>query len=353
MMTITSMLLVAAILGLAMAAMPAILDVFKADAFSMLNLTAGINKMPFVPGRAGRLGVFREKGVTTRAIMVEERSGTLALIPNTAVGAPPNQNAHGKRTVRNFIIPHLPLEDQVLASELQGIRAFGGTQLQGVQELINERMQDMTSKHDATVEYGRIGAIKGVIYDADGSTVIYDLFTEFGLSQTSVDFVLGTSTTLVKGKCHEVIRAVETELGQLTYERIHAFCGKTWFDKFVQHAEVKAAYDRWQDGLFLRTTQRQGFEFAGITFEEYRGRIGSVDFVPDSEAYAFPVGVPNLFETYFAPGNFLDTVNTQGIPRYARQKMMEYDRGVSVLTESNPLTLNTRPKTSIKLTTSN
>jgi hypothetical protein len=35
---------------------------------------------------------------------------------------------------------------------------------------------------DATLEHLRIGAIKGQILDADGPAVIYDLFTEFGVT---------------------------------------------------------------------------------------------------------------------------------------------------------------------------
>lgn len=347
------MLLIFLVIAFAMMVAPNVLDVFKADAFSMSSLTDAVNQIPFVPGKAGRLGIFKESGVSTTSIQVEEQAGSLSLIPKRERGAPPNQNKHGRRTVRNFNIPHLPLEDQVLASEVQNVRSFGGTQLQGVQEVVNSRMAEMVNKHDATVEYGRIGALKGVIYDADGSTVIYDLFTEFGLSQTSVDFVLGTAGTNVKGKVHTVKRAVETVLGQLTYQRMHVFAGKDWFDKFVAHAEVKAAYERWQDGLFLRSDQRDGFEFAGVTFEEYRGSIGGVAFVPDAEAYAFPTGVAGLFRTVYAPADTMAAANTPGLPRYAMLERMKYDKGVDVLTESNPLSYCVRPGVLVKLTTSN
>ena len=42
--------------------MPA-LDIFSSSAFSMVSLTDAINKMPYVPGRIGQLGLFREQGV--------------------------------------------------------------------------------------------------------------------------------------------------------------------------------------------------------------------------------------------------------------------------------------------------
>ena len=62
-------------------------------------------------------------------------------------------------------------------------------------------MSEMATKMDSTLEHLRIGAIKGQILDADGSAVIYDLFTEFGVTQhTEIDFDLdnaspSTSTT--------------------------------------------------------------------------------------------------------------------------------------------------------------
>lgn len=49
------------------------LDIFSNNAFSVISLTDAVNKMPFVPGRIGQLGLFEEKGVSTTSIMIEER----------------------------------------------------------------------------------------------------------------------------------------------------------------------------------------------------------------------------------------------------------------------------------------
>lgn len=334
-----------------------LLDIFNSDAFTNLALTAKVNKMPHVPGQAGRLGIFEEQGVPVRTIVVEERSGTLALIPNTAIGAPPNNNNLDRRKVRSFVVPHHPLEAKVMASEVQGVREFGGSELQAVESKVNDHMQLMGSKHDATLEYGRIGAIKGTILDYDGSTSIYNLFTEFGVSQDTVDFVLATTTTNIKAKCLAVKRYIEVALGADMYDHVHCFAGKDWFDAFVNHTNVKAAYERWADGAgqlgeFLRADNRRGFPFAGIWFEEYRGTVGAVDFVAAAEAHFFPVGVPGLFITRFAPADTLEAANTNGIPRYAMREMMEYGRGMKVLTESNPINICTRPKVLVKGTTS-
>lgn len=332
--------------------MPEMLDIFNADAFKVISMTDAVNKLPYVPGRVGRLGLFSEMGVTTPTITIEEQDGALALVQTSLRGAPPVQNKSGKRTARSFAIPHLQLEDHILADEVAGIRGFGGTELQTVQNLVDQKMAEIRRKLDATVEYHKAGAVKGLILDADGAT-LYNLFTEFGVSQTSIDFVLGTSTTNIKDKVLQIVRAVEDALGADVYERIHVLCGKDWFTKFITHAEVKAAYDRYQEGAFLRADNRRGFEFAGVTFEEYRGKVGATSFIADAEAYAFPVGVPGLFRTYFAPANYVETVNTLGVPYYAKMERMRYDRGVDLMVQTNPLSVNTRPKTSVKLTTSN
>ena len=50
-------------------------------------------------------------------------------------------------------------------------------------------------------------------------------------------------------------------------------------------------------------------------FEDYRGRVGTVDFTDAKKAYFFPVGVPGLFRQYNAPVDFVETANTIGLPR--------------------------------------
>jgi hypothetical protein len=334
--------------------MPA-LDIFSGSAFSMVALTDAINKMPFVPGRIGQLGLFREQGVSTTAVMIEEREGALTLVETTSRGAPAVQHVPNKRKARSLTVPHVALEDTILADEVQNVRAFGSeNQLEGVQAVVNQRLSEMASKMDATLEHLRVGAIKGQILDADGSAVIYDLFTEFGVSQHSeIDFDLDNATPApgaVKKKCHDIRRKIEDELGVVPYDHIHAMCGPDFFDDLITHPEVEKAYERWLDGAFLRQGQARGsFEYAGILFEEYRGRVGSVDFTDASKAYFFPVGVPGLFRQYNAPADFVETANTIGLPRYAKQAVdQQFARWVMLHVQSNPLPICTRPRVLIR-----
>lgn len=335
-----------------------ILDIFGDDAFAATTLTATVNAMPFVPGRVGQMNIFEEDGVSTTSIAIEELDGTIGLIPNTPRGGPANQNTKEKRSLRSLMVPHLPLNDTIKASEVQNVRAFGGGgQLQAIVNVVARRMKRMTSAHDATVEFQRLCALKGILLDADGVTVIYNLFTEFGVSQTTVDFLLGTPGTDVEGLCEQVAGNTETVLGAAVYDHIHVLCGRTFWREFISHPKVVTAYQYYQqtDGLNpLREDLRyKGFKFGGLMFEQYRGTVGGVKFVADGEAYTFPVGVPGLFITRFAPAEYLDTVNTVGLPRYARTFVDPKLRFVDVDTESNPISLCTRPAVLNKLVTSN
>lgn len=334
-----------------------LLNIFSADAFGLVSMTDAINRLPHVPGLIGSMGLFEEEGITTTTVQIEEDAGALALVPTALRGGPASQNKDSKRTVRGFAVPHVPLEDTIAAHEVMGVRAFGSSELQTVQAVVNRRMARMNAKHDATLEYHRVGAIKGTILDADGST-LFNLFTEFGVSQTSIDFVLGTTTTNVKDKCLQVARAIEDELGMASYTGITAICGKTFFTEFISHPEVKSAYEhQFSDAnkkLLAGNSLRKGFEYGDITWMEYRGKVGATSFVADAECHFIVQGVPGLFKTYFAPADFVETVNTIGLPRYAKTAVdPEFQRWVKLHTQQNPMNLCLRPKVLVKGTTSN
>lgn len=325
-------------------------DVFNQNAFSAVQLTARANNpdiVPFVPGRLGSMGLFTEEGISTTTVAIERRDGRLVLVQSRPRGADPEKNEREKRNIRNLSVPHIPMEDRIMADEIQDVRAFGSqSELQGIQEEVDQRMVVMGRSLDATLEHLRIGAVKGKVLDADGSTLV-NLFTEFGVSEpTEIDFALGTDTTDVRGKCSEVIRGIEDALGNAMYTSIHSLCSAQFFDDLVNHPQVREAWERWQNGEALRMqTARRTFFYGGITFEEYRGKVGNTSFIADNKARFFPVGVQGLFVTHFAPANFMEAVNTRGLPRYVKLAPdAKYNRWVDVHMQMNPLPICTRPE---------
>lgn len=330
----------------------AMLDVFKSDAFSTVSLTDAIIKAPHKPGRIGALGLFRSRGITTTTAVVEEKNGRLSLISASPRGGPASTIGAEKRTARPFVVPHLERESTVMADEVQNVRAFGSENAaEAVQTLVNERLQDLRAMHEVTLEHLRIGAVKGQILDADGVSVLFNLFTEFGVAQQTENIVLSVATTDVRGACVAIQRLSENELGAEMVSGYRAFCGDEFFDEFISHETVAESL-KYQESQLLRTDLRAGFEFGGITWENYRGSVGGVSFVPTAEAYVVPIGT-SIFSTYFAPADFIETVNTVGLPVYAKIAMDEQlNRWAKVHSQSNPLALCLRPRAVIKVTKS-
>ena len=100
----------------------------------------------------------------------------------------------------------------------------------------------------------------------------------------------------------------------------------------------------------LRGETEAPVDFGGIRWVKYRGAVGGTQMIHPDEAYVIPMGVPGLALGRFAPGDWLDTVNTIGLPGYAVGKIREDNKGVDIEMQSNPLHLLTRPRAVIKLT---
>jgi hypothetical protein len=59
--------------------------------------------------------------------------------------------------------------------------------------------------------------------------------------------------------------------------------------------------------------------------------------------------VPGLFRQYNAPADFVETANTIGLPRYAKQAVdQQFARWVMLHVQSNPLPICTRRRVLIK-----
>jgi hypothetical protein len=326
------------------------LNIFNDDAFSLVSLTDTINKIPYQPGRIGQLGIFPERGVTTTSVEVEEKAGVLRLIPTNPRGAPPFVQPRDRRTLRLFKIPQLQKFDKVYADQVQNIRAFGAeSEVETVQGLVDQLLAQMRAEIEVTIEHMRVSALQGVILDADGST-IYNLFTEFGVLQQTAGITLNTTTTDVRAELVAVKRLIEEEMGGIPVRNFRAIASPEFFDKLVGHTRVQDAY-RYQQGITLGQDLRDtGFTFGGIIWEEYRGSIAGTPFVPASEAYVYPEAI-GAGATYFAPADFVETVNTLGLPLYAKQFADdELNRWRAIYVQSNPLPLFLRPRAVIKLT---
>lgn len=326
------------------------INIFEDEAFSVSSLTAIINETPVVPGRLAELGLFEEEGSTTVTQQIEKDGDALHLVPAADRGAPGLVVTGSKRVLIPFNAVHLPQTFSIMADEIQGIRAFGEqTELQAAQDVVNKRLAKMRRQLDATHEHQRMGAVLGTVLDADGTTVLLDLYERFGIAVQELPMELANASTKVRLKAGEALDLQEDALGNIPSAGARALCGKNFWNALIVHKSVEETYLNTQQAAQLRGDARESFDFGGITWERYRGKVGGRSFIPDDEARLVPEGVPELFLSIFAPANYMETANTLGLPYYAKQEPMRLNKGITGEAQSNPLHICTRPRAIIKL----
>jgi hypothetical protein len=300
------------------------MDIFNNDAFTMMELSSTAPDITYVPQLLDSLGIFNEKGVYTRNIAIEKKGNSLSLIETSPNGAAPRQNIPATANVRNFNTVRLADAFTLQASEIAGMRAYGSqSELKVVMTEYAERMSVLRGNMDLTHEYHRLGALQGKLLDADGTSVIYDYFTEFGISEAAaIDFALDVDTTKVRIKCQEVIRAmVQSAKGAFTTATsVHALCSDSFYDALIEHPSVTKTYENWAAAADLRNSVAfESFPFGNIVFHNYRGTDdGSTIAIADGECKFFPVGARDVFSKFMSPADeFMPFVGTKGQDVYA------------------------------------
>lgn len=303
----------------------ATMDVFNNSAFSTTSLSGMVEKLDFKPGLLGSLNLFEVMPVRTRNIFVDRIDGGLSLIPTSADGAAPDVLERDNRDAVSLKTTRLAKRFTLYAHELDGIRAYGSeTELEGVQREYARRMQRLRDDMELTHEFHRLGALQGVLLDADGTTVIYDYSTEFNEAiPAAISFELDVDTTDVHAICKQVTRGMtRSSRGSFTTgTSIHALAGDDFYDALIAHPNVEKFYLQQAAANQMREAQGQvfdSFRVGGITFHNYRGTDdNSTVAVPTNEAKFFPVGARGAFQVAYSPLEALDFVNTPGQSVYA------------------------------------
>ncbi len=294
------------------------MDIFNNSAFSTTSLTGVVSRMDYKPSLLGQLGLFDPMPVRTRNVFVDREDGTLKLIPTSADGAPPEEATQDGRDAVSLRTTRLTKRFTLYAHELDGIRATGSeTELMAVQAEYAKRAAKIRDDMELTHEHHRLGALQGILLDADGTTVIRDYFTEFNeASPAAVDFAFSTATTKVRNICKSVTRAMaRSARGSFTSgTTVHALAGDNFFDELTSHPEVEKTYLNWAAAADLRGNDAFGsFVFGGITWHNYRGTDDNSTVAVDTdEAKFFPVGARDMFTKAMAPLETLDYIGTPG-----------------------------------------
>jgi hypothetical protein len=306
-----------------------ILDIFNNDPFKAIALTESVQRNPYQPVGLGNLNIFDADPIRTKAVAVEERTGRLTLIPFSERGAEGTQRTTEKRKMRYFEVPRLMHDDTVYAEEVQGIREFGTESvLMQIQTEVARRLSGPTgllASVEYTKEYLRLAAVQGLVLDPKDGSVLYNWFDEFQINQAvevAFNLAAGTANTL-RPICNGIVRTMarKAQGAFVPTTKVYALCGDSFYDLFTNHPDVIRTFLNWSDARDIRNGGQGAafgeFEFAGITWVNYRGSDdNSTVKIADDKVKFFPVGAPGIFREAMAPGETVDWVNTPGKPVY-------------------------------------
>ena len=327
-------------------------DVFNQDAFGLISLSGAIDRTDYAPGFLGSLGIFSPEPVNNSTVWIDERDAVISLIPTSPRGAPPEELAKDSRTARAFKVPRITKGSTMYAAEIANIRAFGTeSEQERVMTEYGRRVERIRQDVEVTHEHMRLGALQGILLDADGSSVIYNYFTEFGITPAAdVSFELDVDTTDVAGIARSLARSMaRSSRGAIGMgATIHALAGDNFYDALINHPQVRETYLNWAAAADLRDQAAFGaFTYGGITWHNYRGTDdNSTVAVDPDEAKFFPMGAPDVFTHIMAPADeFMPYVGASGQNVYA-MNVIDRDRQAWTRAEaySYPLFMCKRPE---------
>lgn len=299
------------------------MEVFNNPFFSAPVLSAAIEMTTYQPQYLGSLGIFDVQPINGRAVWVARRGNSLVMVPTSPIGAPPRHLDPETTDAVPLKTTRLAKGFTMYAVEVEGLRPFGNqSALMTVQAEYLRRLARVQADLELTEEFHRLGAVQGVLLDADGTSVIYDFFDEFGIpTPATVMWDLENADfdpiAASIGFARPYVRSSRGAI--TTTSRIHALAGDEFYDRLVRHPFVEAYYTASgaAQARIDAGTPFESFTFRGITYHNYRGTDDNTTIaIPADEAKVFPVGA-GIFTKAQSPAEFEPFIGTMGRESYA------------------------------------
>lgn len=307
------------------------------------------------------------RAASTNAIVFDVNKHNITLLPQVNRGD--HSFTDGKeRDVDTFALKlaYFKHHDRLTAEDIQDWRQPGSMEQETYARSFAEKITDMRMAADQTKEYMKLQAFKGVFKTPDGK-VVADMFTEFGVTQKTIDFALGTASTNIDGKIAELKRYIASNIKQGgSINGVEVLVDPSFYDKLINHPSIKTAYQyylnsgaqRLRDDLaqYMSWGVMDFFEHRGIRFISYDATFnlpnGTTEAgVAADTGHAFGLGARDLFRAYAGPSNKLSEANQPGQEMFVRTYLDERDEYVDFELEMAPLYFCTAPASLVKLTT--
>lgn len=338
------------------------------DFNKLVDLTRQINLIPNGYTRIGDLGLFAPESVMQDSVVFDRTSEETYLLSDTKnKGNQTLSSQDWEREVFSLVVPEFHYSDYITPRDIKGVRRVGTSMdAEAFSEIQGRKLAKLRRLHNATHEYMRVQAIKGITKTPDGK-VYANMYNEFGVTEKTVFLNIADTTSDVGAKLREVARLIEDNLLVGTWSGdVHIFVSTEMFEGIITHPSITEVY-----GPYLATNQvvagaqplrddqkfwagRQ-FRHMNIVIEEMRGgytnKNGFERFIEAEIGHAIPLGIDDMFTTYQAPANKFSFVNTPGQEMYAWQRMMDNDEQFEIESFSSVLPVCRRPHALVKLST--
>lgn len=323
--------------------------------YTPIDLTMQVDRVPNQYGRLQALNLMPGEGVSTTIVEVTNREGHITILSTEERdGEVPLGKSDDEGSI--FLkVPHIPHLERIKPADLQDRYEIVGGQrvVRGLDGAVARKLVLIRARHGITLEFLRMGALKGLIVDGKNRT-LYDLYQVFGITKKAVHFNLGADGTDVREKTFEVARHMEESLKGEMMTGIHALVSREFFSKLVSHPNVEKFYLNHAAAIGVAGDPRKGFTFGAMTFEEYNATAPDMTganrrFIGQGKGHAFPLGTLSTFKTAFGPANHIQMVNTVGSEIFISPEVLKHGAGVELKSESNPLPYCSRPELLVEL----
>lgn len=334
------------------------------NAFEVVDYTADLTVIPNSWTLLNDVGLFGEEMLSTHTVTFEEVNQTIGLITDIPRGSKPQANKDDLRKVRSYPMARFAVTDAILPKDVQGKKMYGTQDMAETEAAVMMRkMERIRRNFDVTLEVARFSTLSSGNLYSPGGTIAGNLFTDFGITQKSVDFVLGTATTDVINKVEEVIAHMQDNAnnGDII-SGVIAYASPEFFAKLINHAKIQQAYQFWSstEAQAIQRNRAGGtnglyreFQYGGIRFIEVRTVLAGSRLVPAGEVIFVPTGTQDVFTTFYGPIERMDFVNTIAERTYMLSSRDPKGMSVDIDAESNFVNLIKRPALVVKGTTSN
>ena len=345
--------------------------------FTAIQMSESVNRIPNNYGLLQALNLFPSQGSISTIIEVAFEDGSIRVLPAKERGASATSGDRGGRKNVFIECPHFPAEDLITPRDLQNMVTIANSSRtpRTLADEMAKRLFTIRNKHSITREWIRMGALKGLITDGNGDTLL-DLYAAFGITKVTVDFLLGSAGTDIIDKCTQVRQSIAENLLGEVMNGVEVIVSTSFFNKLIQHAKVEKFWVNWSGAQSLAqpayapgtgpidrngqpTALGRSFVFQNILFREYNGKapIGktrvATPFVAVDYGVAYPSGTMNTFETWDAPPNDIRFVNQPGQEVAISPKILDHGEGVELKSQSNCLAICKRPEVLVEVHTSN